>query len=120
MTEEEQKTGDEQARKCLKKELAFYKTSVEKGNYDFLKDNKTSAGALAAVAAKSGRHPREVPVREVQEILLDDGCYLLPFLDLKPSDEGFRELQTAGIEGRVHGIGRSVDWSNETWVTLPE
>ena len=61
----------------------------------------------------------DIPVRNVQNILLDHGCYLLPFLDLKPSDPGFRELQTAGIEGRVRGTGRSVDWSNETWVTLP-
>ncbi len=75
-----------------------------------------AAGALAALSVKTGRHPREVPVRQVQEILLDQGCYLLPFLDLKPSDPGFRELQTAGIEGRVKGIGRSVGWSNETWV----
>lgn len=78
-----------------------------------------AAGALAALAAARGLHPRDIPVRDVQDILLDHGCYLLPFLDLKPSDPGFRELQTAGIEGRVRGTGRSVDWSNETWVTLP-
>lgn len=79
-----------------------------------------AAGALAALAVKSGLHPSEVPVRQVQECLLDHGCYLLPFLDLKPSDKGFRELQQAGIEGRVRGEGRSIGWSNETWVTLPE
>ena len=79
-----------------------------------------AAGALAAIAVKSGLHPAEVPVRQVQERLLDHGCYLLPFLDLKPSDKGFRDLQQAGIEGRVRGEGRSVGWSNETWVTLPE
>ncbi len=78
-----------------------------------------AAGALAALSVRSGLHPREVPVREVQELLLDHGCYLLPFLDLKPADPGFRELQTAGIEGRVRGTGRSVGWSNETWVNLP-
>ena len=79
-----------------------------------------AAGALAAIAASSGRHPREVPVREVQELLLDHGCYLLPFLDLKPGDEGFRKLQEDGISGLVRGQGRSVDWSNETWVKVPE
>lgn len=75
-----------------------------------------AAGALAAISVRTGRRPREVPAREVQEVLLDHGCYLLPFLDLAPSDPGFRELQTAGIEGRVRGTGRSVGWSNETWV----
>ena len=79
-----------------------------------------AAGALAALAVKTGRHPHEVPASEVQSVLLDHGCYLLPFLDLKPSDPGFRELQEAGVRGEVRGIGRTVGWANETWVNLPE
>ena len=79
-----------------------------------------AAGALAAIAVKTGRHPSEVPASEVQRVLLDRGCYLLPFLDLKPSDPGFRELQEKGIRGEVRGIGRSVGWANETWVKLPD
>ena len=78
-----------------------------------------AAGALAAIAAHSGRHPSEVPVEEVQSVLLDHGCYLLPFLDLKPGEQGFRELQERGIRGEVRGIGRTVGWANETWVNLP-
>ena len=79
-----------------------------------------AAGALAAIAARSGRHPSEVPVDEVQSVLLDHGCYLLPFLDLKPGEQGFRELQERGVRGEVRGIGRTVGWANETWVKLPE
>ena len=79
-----------------------------------------AAGALAAIAVKSGKHPSEVPVREVQSLLLDHGCYLLPFLDLKPGDSGFRELQEKGIRGEVKGTGRSVGWANETWVNVPQ
>ena len=79
-----------------------------------------AAGALAALAVRAGVHPRDVPVRDVQEALLNAGCYLMPFLDIKPSDSGFRDLQTAGIEGRVIGTGRSMGWSNETWVNLPD
>ena len=79
-----------------------------------------AAGALAALAVQSGRHPSEVPVREVQNLLLDHGCYLLPFLDLKPGDEGFRELQLDGVDGKVRGQGRSVGWVNETWVHFPD
>lgn len=79
-----------------------------------------AAGALAALAVQTGKHPHEVPVADVQQLLLDHGCYLLPFLDLKPGEPGFRELQEAGIRGEVKGIGRSVNWSNETWVKLPE
>ena len=79
-----------------------------------------AAGALAAIAVKTGRHPSEVPASEVQSVLLDHGCYLLPFLDLKPSDPGFRQLQEKGVRGEVRGTGRSVGWANETWVNLPE
>jgi hypothetical protein len=79
-----------------------------------------AAGALAAIAVKTGRHPSEVPAAEVQSVLLDHGCYLLPFLDLKPSDPGFRQLQEKGVRGEVRGTGRSVGWANETWVNLPE
>ncbi|MBO4625313.1 MAG: FAD-dependent oxidoreductase [Bacteroidales bacterium] len=79
-----------------------------------------AAGALAAIAVRTGRHPSEVPAAEVQAVLLDHGCYLLPFLDLKPSDPGFRELQEAGVRGEVRGIGRTVGWANETWVKLPD
>jgi hypothetical protein len=79
-----------------------------------------AAGTLAALAVKKGCHPSEVPVPEVQAALLDQGCYLLPFLDLKPSDPGFRELQEAGVRGEVKGVGRTVGWSNETWVCPPD
>ena len=79
-----------------------------------------AAGALAAIAVKSGKHPSEVPAAEVQSLLLDHGCYLLPFLDLKPGDPGFRELQEKGIRGEVKGTGRSVGWANETWVNVPK
>jgi hypothetical protein len=79
-----------------------------------------ASGALAALAVKKRVHPSEVPVRDVQEVLLDHGCYLLPFLDLKPGDEGFRKLQEDGISGFVRGQGRSVGWANETWVNLPD
>ena len=78
-----------------------------------------AAGALAALAIRRGIHPSEVPVGEVQSILLDHGCYLLPFLDLKPTEPGFRELQEAGIRGEVKGISRTVGWANETWVNPP-
>lgn len=61
-----------------------------------------------------------MPVEEVQSLLLDHGCYLMPFLDLKPGDDGFRELQEKGVRGEVKGTGRTVGWANETWVKVPE
>lgn len=78
-----------------------------------------AAGLLAAIASRTGRHPSEVPAAEVQDKLLDEGCYLMPFLDLKPGEPGFRELQERGIKGLVKGTGRTVGWANKTWVDTP-
>ncbi len=79
-----------------------------------------AAGGRAGIAARSGRHPSAVPAAEVQAVLLDHGCYLMPFLDLRPGDPGFRELQESGVKGEVRGTGRTVGWANETWVNVPE
>ena len=79
-----------------------------------------AAGALAAIAARTARHPSAIPAQEVQSVLLDHNCYLLPFLDLKPADPGFRDLQERGLRGEIRGTGRTVGWANETWVTIPE
>ena len=79
-----------------------------------------AAGALAALAVKSNRQVHQVPASEVQKVLLNHGCYLLPFLDLQPGEPGFRELQEKGVRGEVRGTGRSVGWANETWVNTPE
>ena len=79
-----------------------------------------AAGALAAIAARTARHPSAIPAQEVQSVLLDHNCYLLPFLDLKPADPGFRDLQERGLRGEIRGTGRTVGWANETWVNIPE
>lgn len=79
-----------------------------------------AAGALAAIAVRTARHPSAIPAWEVQSILLDHDCYLLPFLDLKPAEPGFRDMQERGLRGEIRGTGRTVGWANETWVTLPE
>lgn len=83
-----------------------------------------AAGALAALSlrsrpALSGRSRsgglRGVSVREVQSELLAAGCYLQPYLDLRPGERGFDEIQRIGSTGIMRGVGRSVDWSDETW-----
>ncbi len=78
-----------------------------------------AAGALAALAARSRRLPSEVPVGEVQKILLDHGCYLLPFLDHQPTEPAFRPLQEKGIRGEIKGYSITNGWANETWAFPP-
>jgi hypothetical protein len=74
------------------------------------------AGTLAALAVKGKCPPRKVPVRQVQSTLLESGNYLLPYLDVDKSDPSFKSLQRIGATGILHGVGKHVGWSNQTWL----
>lgn len=75
-----------------------------------------ASGALAAKAiSEYNGNISKVRVREVQQILLDAGGYLMPYLDLKPGDPNFKALQRIGATGIMRGEGKSVGWSNQTW-----
>lgn len=74
-----------------------------------------AAGALAALAAADGCEPSEVSVRRVQEVILDDGGYLLPYLDMPSTDPRFKAMQRIGVTGILRGRGANVGWSNQTW-----
>ncbi len=74
-----------------------------------------AAGLLAAYAANHDIEPRDVEVREIQRRLLDAGCYLLPFIDVRPSDPHFKAIQRVGASGIIKGIGIPFEWKNQTW-----
>lgn len=74
-----------------------------------------AAGALAALAARDGREPRAVPVREVQRALLAAGAFLLPYLDVPPSHPQFARIQRVGATGILKGKGLPHLWANQTW-----
>lgn len=76
----------------------------------------TAAGALAALAVKGRCAVEHVPVRSVQQAVLDAGGYLLPYLDVQRGDSLFVPLQHLGATGIIRGEGRTEGWSNETWV----
>ena len=74
-----------------------------------------AAGALASISLQEKASPKNVNIRNVQQVLLDFGCWLMPYLDVKPSDEFFQEVQRVGTSGLMRGEGKAVAWSNETW-----
>jgi hypothetical protein len=75
-----------------------------------------AAGALAALSVKQQRAVGSVAVRDVQDAILSAGGYLLPYLDVPPSDERFAAYQRIGATGILKGEGRSVDWNNQMWL----
>jgi hypothetical protein len=74
-----------------------------------------ASGALAALAVSKEVKISDVPVREVQNALLEAGGYLLPYLDVPGSHPWFKSLQRIGVTGIMKGTGKSQGWSNQTW-----
>lgn len=75
-----------------------------------------AAGAVAALAAVKGCRVSEVPVREVQKVLLDAGAYLLPLLDRPVGDKEFKPLQRIAATGIIRYEGMSTGWANQSWI----
>lgn len=79
-----------------------------------------AAGALAALSCIEDRPVKRVGVRQVQEALLDAGCYLMPYLDLPVNDRHFKALQRIGATGILRGEGKNAGWENQTWFRIDE
>ena len=79
-----------------------------------------AAGTVAALSCLNDVPVKEVGVRQVQEILLESGCYILPYLDLPKEHRHFRALQRIGATGILRGEGRNVGWENQTWFRASE
>lgn len=75
-----------------------------------------AAGALAALAVRNNQKISEVSVRKVQNAILEAKGYLLPYLDVPVSDVKFAAYQRVGSTGILKGVGKHVDWSNQTWL----
>lgn len=74
-----------------------------------------AAGVLAAVALEEKKPLAQVSIRSVQQKLLNQGAYILPFLDMKPSDQHFQAMQKVGAAGILKGEGVPYLWANQTW-----
>ncbi len=75
-----------------------------------------AAGALAALSALGDVAIADVPVRAVQNAVLEAGGYLLPYLDVPVGDPRFAAYQRIGSTGILKGVGMNVGWSNQTWL----
>ena len=72
-----------------------------------------AAGALASLSA-SCSHMSLPSVRALQGRLLEDGCYLLPYIDVDRTSPLFKPLQRIGLTGILRGRGENVGWTNIT------
>jgi hypothetical protein len=74
-----------------------------------------AAGILASVAIQNKQALDQVSIRAVQKRLLEQGAYLMPFIDTPSDDPHFQAMQKAGAIGMFKGTGVPYLWANQTW-----
>lgn len=74
-----------------------------------------AAGVAAALCVKDTLEPRELSFKKVQAALLEADCWLLPYLDITPTDPYFQAIQRIGTTGIMRGKGIPYKWANQTW-----
>lgn len=74
-----------------------------------------AAGVLATVALEEKKPLSQVSIRRVQQLLLEQNTYIMPFLDMNPVQPHFRSMQKAGAAGIFKGEGVPYLWANQTW-----
>ncbi len=74
-----------------------------------------AAGVLAAVSVKNNTQVRNANVRKVQQTLLDAGAYLMPLVDVAPTDPDFQAIQRVTSSGVLKVKGEPHAWANRTW-----
>jgi len=73
-----------------------------------------AAGVIAALSIKEDISPAKVSVRKAQNRLLEQGGYLLPYLDVPKDHPRFKAYQRIGATGILKGTGMNVGWENQT------
>lgn len=74
-----------------------------------------AAGTLAALAVAQKTEPRNVPIRMVQQKLLNAGAYIMPYIDASSEHHFFTAIQKIGATGILKGTGIPFKWANQTW-----
>jgi FAD dependent oxidoreductase len=74
-----------------------------------------AAGILAGWSIRNKKQPREADLRSVQQQLLHEGCYIMPYADLKPEDPYWEAIQRVGAAGILRGVGKPGGWENKTF-----
>jgi len=74
-----------------------------------------AAGALAALSVQNNQSPREINIRKVQQTLLDAGAYLMPLVDIGPTDKDFQAIQRVTASGILKFKGEPHQWANRSW-----
>lgn len=74
-----------------------------------------AAGLLAAQTAAAKKPVQKMSVRSLQRALLSAGAYIMPYVDVLPTDSAWQTIQQVGASGLMMGTGKAEGWANKTW-----
>lgn len=74
-----------------------------------------AAGILAALSLIQDKQPRQIDIRSIQKELLERKAYIMPYIDVKPDDPFWLEIQRVGATGILRGTGKPEGWANKTF-----
>ncbi len=75
-----------------------------------------AAGMLAATCIKQKINPRSANIVTLQDELLKNKCFIMPFIDVKADDKAWEAIQRVGAAGFIRGQGKSEGWANKTFI----
>ena len=73
------------------------------------------AGLIASESIKQNKKPNELNIRHIQSMILENGGYIQPYLDVEKTHPHFKAFQRIGSTGILRGKGINVGWSNQSW-----
>ena len=74
-----------------------------------------AAGVVAALSVKNNQQVRGINIHEVQQTLLNANVYLMPLIDVNPTDKAFQAIQRVTVSGILKVKGESFQWANRSW-----
>jgi len=72
-----------------------------------------AAGAAASLCVQKQIEPADLSVRDLQQMLLENDCWLMPFGDISPDNWAFKSVQRIAVCGLIRGEGIPGEWANE-------
>jgi len=73
------------------------------------------AGLIASESIKQNKKPSQLNIRHIQSLILENGGYIQPYLDVEKTHPHFKAFQRIGSTGILRGKGINVGWSNQNW-----
>jgi hypothetical protein len=74
-----------------------------------------ASGIVAALSVLEKKSPKQLSVRKIQSVLLKNNGYLMPYMDVLPSNPNFEAIHKIGAMGILRGTGEPYKWANRTW-----